>query len=299
MTCSSPWAFTFVGVTGEAVDLTDQQARILLGTSPELWGTPPRRTPTATSVGAVTAGAPTIVGVEHDVRRFGVPWKIGGQSPAQLQKDIRKAAELTDPRRGYCRIVATDADGDSREIRCIYEFGLERLSIERTDSSVFARLEFAATDPYWHRVGSTIRHTWTGSDLKPINGTDRRVGWRIQNFGSAPTWPRWRITGPFSRVVARNVTTGRVWGWLGPGVGDTSQGIDVESAEMSASVKRWSTQIGSASPTGEDVYRYVEPELNDISWPFEAGENEIEVDVFGASASSSVTVEATIKDLTC
>lgn len=123
-----------------------------------------------------------------------------------------------------CTIASAWPDGSVRRIRCRYVDGLDGGEQGPGEYGVTVMkygLRFIADDPFF--FGDEITEAYslapqTRTEL-PIPGTDTffevvsspllTAGSALTNLGDVDAYPIWQFSGPFTQIVAQNVTTGR------------------------------------------------------------------------------------------
>lgn len=127
---------------------------------------------------------------------------------------------------GVCVIASAYPDGSVRRINARYVDGFEAGEQGPGEWGVTVYkygLRFMADDPYFY--GDEISETYslapqTRTEL-PIPGTDTffevvsspllAAGSTIDNQGDVDAYPIWEFTGPFTQIVATNVTSGQTF----------------------------------------------------------------------------------------
>lgn len=119
-------------------------------------------------------------------------------------------------RPGYLRITRPNDDA-VRQVRCLYQGGLEGDLSQGSPGEAIIPLSLLAPDPYWTDVAETTA-SYVAADLGSSLG--------VVNTGDVDAYPIWEIAGPASNIVLTNTTTGKVLalnanGGVGLSTGDT------------------------------------------------------------------------------
>jgi hypothetical protein len=156
-------------------------------------------------------------GARHASRVVTLPIVTGGVRFGRDQ--LRALARALDPVRGMGRLRSTaftSGLGGGRELRCVYQAGLDGL---REDYPHWSRvaLQFLAPDPYWVDVVEQVRvfspvgvdSEWFPFFPLDLAGTNILGYFSITNSGDAEAWPTTEVAGPGSDFGFENLTTGR------------------------------------------------------------------------------------------
>jgi len=219
-------------------------------------------------------------------RDIALPITVKGSTPADLRAKVRAWATRFDPTRGAGTLRATDTEGMQRQVTCRYAYGMEGQEVAE-NGLLWQRqvVVFRANDPFWLDT-SPISDTWTVGEpatffpFFPLTLSSSEVfaDVSVNNDGDVETWPSWTIVGPGSGLVLRNLTTGKVLSLTA-----TLAAGDTVTIDTAPGVK---TVVDAA---GANLYSG----LSSISslWSLARGANRVHVELTGASADSSVTMQ--------
>ncbi len=159
--------------------------------------------------------------VRHTAREFSLGLWITGTDETDLRTQMRDLVYRMDPVRGDGRIRVTAPGGDEREITCRTTGGLEMSEVLGDTSGPTvqrAAVLFRAADPYWSATADVVT-TYTTSATPPsffpffplrLASSEAFIDTTVTNSGDVATWPVWRVYGPGSALVLRNLSTGEV-----------------------------------------------------------------------------------------
>jgi len=166
-------------------------------------------------------------GVRALPRELFVPIVIRDFDRNVLLSKRRALAKALSPLNGKeCTIASAWPDGSVRRIDCRYVDGLdggEQGPGEYGITTMKYGLRFIADDPFFY--GDTITQNYSLSPATrtelPIPGADTfyevvaspllAAGTIISNLGDVETFPTWQFVGPFTQIIAQNVTTGKTF----------------------------------------------------------------------------------------
>ncbi len=158
--------------------------------------------------------------VRHGPRDFSLALWITGTDESDLRTQMRDLTYRMDGVRGDGRIRVTAPGGDQREITCRVTGGLEMSEVLGDTSGLATQravVTFRAVDPYWAGVADTVQEFTAGVapsffPLFPLRlaSSEVFVDSTITNIGDVAAWPVWRIYGPGSALVLRNLSTGEL-----------------------------------------------------------------------------------------
>lgn len=231
--------------------------------------------------------------VKAKTRDVTLPVLIDGGDQEALLDLLRVLAGNLDPSAGDSRLRAYRTDGSSRDLVCRYAGGLE---LEQTDTTFggswqTAGLVFRAFDPYWLGPSSSLIFGYAAPRpffpfLPLVLGTDQISGsTTVINDGQGPSYPVWTVTGPCSRVVLSNQTTG--------------QSLDLASVLVLGQSLVIDTRPGSKTVLRSDgASLYGDLSIGSSLWSLVAGLNVLTISVTGADVGSSVTLAYSLRYLT-
>lgn len=159
--------------------------------------------------------------IKHAPREFSLALWIEDTDPAALRRQMRDLVFRMDPVRGDGRIRVSSPAGDQREIHCRVVGGLEMSEVlgeTSADTVQRAVATFRAVDPYWYWVSDLVTEFEAGDPpsffpIFPLRlaSSEVFVDASVDNPGDVEAWPVWRITGPGTGLVLRNLSTGEVF----------------------------------------------------------------------------------------
>lgn len=287
--------FTLLGVNGDTINLTDPDSKIRMGPSPLLFGDAPpvinfTQSP-AVRAGEVLDTAPRDGGVPRIL-----DWVILGESQNDLFEQVERLVVATKATRGSFLIVAKRPEaGTERSLRLYRTEAISPDFGEYDGETLTFSSLCRAPHPYWADLvpkvvqldfpitGTGLTDTgwdedmpWDGPEDEDIPwdgwqsvGDDGIVAGTIHSAGSAPSWPRWEIAGPFTGAEIVNASSPErpiVFN----GTLEANETLVIETRPHSVSAR-----VGSTSRIGEfDL-------VNTDFWSLVEGENSITVQVGG------------------
>lgn len=224
--------------------------------------------------------------VRHAVREFSLPFDVQGTSESDLRTQVRAMVANLDPTRGEGRIRVTSPIGDQREIMCRVSSGLDLVeSLGEASGPTWQRfpLTFIAHDPYWYDPSVTVTEFVSELNVAKffpffplkLTASELAVDSFINNTGELDTWPMWRITGPGSVIVLRNLSTGKMMNFGSLALGD-GQFFDID------------TRPGKKTVTlddGTNLFPYLSSDSS--LWPLLRGFNSVRLEMGGIDATRS------------
>lgn len=194
-------------------------------------------------------------------------------SLAQLQQLTRDLVYAMDPTRGFGYIRTTRADGQQRDLKCMYASGLElpeKFGSTSTTRLQKATITFIAHDPYWTGTSPQVLayQAAEGQNFFPFFpfhlSTSQIVTTAfIPNPGTQPSWPIWKIMGPGGTIILQNTDTGQWLNFANNGglVLPAGEAVNVDTSFGVKSVTRESD--------GANLFSYL---TNDsVLWPIPPG----------------------------
>lgn len=225
-------------------------------------------------------------GSRATLSQYTLPLLLVADDVPTLRLKHRQLAQAVNPRRGPGTLTVTADDGAVRTLRCIYESGFE--ADPATDGNEYEQLvmlQFRATEPFW--VDATPQSV-SFERVDPVGLSPfplpMRVGpssifnqWTQNNPGDVEAWPVWVVTGPASRFVLANETTGQELSFNLPL--SAGRAIEVDTRPGRKTV----TYAG----IGVDAYAWKTGEL----WSLVEGDNVLRVEMPDAESTSRVAME--------
>lgn len=223
--------------------------------------------------------------VQASAREMDLPIRINGDSPIELEKNIRAVLRIFNPIRGDGKFIFTAIDGSKRELNCRYISGFEmnESSGLRTETYQKAVGVFRAFDPYWYD-SNTIVQTFKINEspglffpILPLRLASSTVfaDISIDNTGDVETWPEWIITGPGENIVLRNMSTNEVM----------SLDASLEAGEtLTIDTKPYQKTVTKSD--GTNLFYTLSDESS--LWALQEGDNSIQIEMGNATAESSI-----------
>ena len=155
------------------------------------------------------------LGAAHLERAVAFPVAFPGVFDGR--NELRRWARVLDPAKGEGTVTVVQGDYPGRQIRCVYEAGLDELE-ETSPEMNPGVLLFRAAWPYWMdasessvEVGQGDTETKWFPFLPLILGAwDAFATFNVNNDGDVDAWPVVSMVGPGQEVTVRNDTTGGV-----------------------------------------------------------------------------------------
>lgn len=302
--------FRLQGVNGDTINLTDLDSPIRMGPSPTLFGD---TSPTVefTGSGSREAGDVPTATPRHAADVKLLDFVIVADSQQHLFELTERLAVATDPTRGTVLIVATrPGSRKERSLRLLRTQSINPDFGAYDGRTITFQTIFRAPNPYWSDLvplvsltsfpitGSGLTYTPWNADIPwdsdiPWNGwqatgVQGEVTTELNSNGTAPTWPRFEVTGPFTGLEMINSSSGKR-PLLFNGTVSTGQTLVIETREGSRSVR-----VGGVSRMGE--MNLAESDW----WPLVRGDNSITVAAGGAiDTNTSLRMSFTPQHLTC
>ena len=132
------------------------------------------------------------------------------------REELRDWARILDPAKGEGTVTVVNGDYAGRQLRCVYEAGLDEMQEVSGSRANPATLIFRAAFPYWQDTSETsvevgqgeTETTWFPFLPLILGASDAFAAFTVDNTGDVPAWPRITVTGPGEEVTATNLTTG-------------------------------------------------------------------------------------------
>lgn len=222
--------------------------------------------------------------VRYAARSVVVPVLLDGSTSLDYRTTLRSIARSLNPLRGDGKLVAT-TDLGVRELPCRYLDGMG--FGEEYPTHGMASLMFKAFDPFWQDAeDTTASYEYAAGDAGswfpmsfPMTLLESQVFASpiIDNTGDVEAWPVWTVRGPMSDLVLANDTTGESLTLAHTVAANHTVIIDtrqsVKSAELNGTV---------------NLYPYLD--RSSSLWALQPGENELSVEVGGATVDTLVTL---------
>lgn len=235
-------------------------------------------------------GAPGMPGmrlweVRHGVAEFTLRFWIDGLDEADLRDKLRAAVRALNPTRGTGRVRVVAPGGDSREIYCRAADGLGVEEVLGGDAGIISQrltVKFRAHDPYWWATTDTVL-TYSGGGTVAsffpffpiaLTASEVLVLDDVTNDGDVDVWPVWPLTGPFTDVVAENLTTGKSWSLTSTVVNPDYVTVDTRPGAKTVTAADGTSLFSALSSTSQ-------------LWPLVPGVNSIRVAIGGQTAATS------------
>ena len=185
----------------------------------------------------------------------------------------------------------------ARYMNCRYREGWSGDGNEENQFSHYIRaaLRFYAADPFWYDLSPVA--LWTtnpittaiffGATFFPIafQASAGNASATLTNNGDVPAWPVFAITGPGTRFVATNTTTGKVLDVNATlAAGDT---LTIDTRPRTRSVK-----------DGAGVNRFAYLTAGSSLWGLAPGANEVTLAITSGTAASGFSMAADVPYLT-
>ncbi|MEU6635704.1 phage distal tail protein [Streptomyces rochei] len=233
-------------------------------------------------------------GARAGQRQITIPLHLWGPDRPTCMARYHRLVQDLNPLSGPGTLAFSEADGSTRRISAFYSDGFT--GQEDDDKTgrhwMTAILVFIAPSPYFLGEDKTVSFQVGGASdtflpILPWKVKDSQVlgSVKVINLGEVYTYPVWAIKGPATAATITNVTTGesfvltRAMSSSDTAVIDTREGI--KDARLNGSTNLW-PNLGS-SP---------------VLWPLRPGENNLSLNVAGASGDSSVQLSYTSRYLT-
>lgn len=225
--------------------------------------------------------------LRHTAREVAFPVWLFADTETDLRLQIRALVGRLNPMRGDGILRAATADGvGERDLVCRYAGGFES-AVEGGDEGTALEqrvvLVFRAADePYWLDADDSVLTYQLGAEPVAffpffplaISPSEVFAVTAVDNDGDVEAWPVWVITGPFSSLTLTNTTTAEQLAL------STTLGVGEELTIDTRPGAKTVTRGGDTNAFGD----LTSPSL----WPLAPGGNDIEVEMPGATAESSV-----------
>lgn len=239
---------------------------------------------------------------QHDARTVACPIVFYEESIENVRAILRGRMRTFDPIRGDGTLRVLTPDGVERDLTCHYMAGFEiteappdrGLSSDQAAQS--GVLVFYADDPYWYDTTPLeeeyttgvvtglffpIPNVTTGSFVTLTSSAVFTTA-TIDLDADVPSWPVWTIRGPGSLPVLTNLLTGEVIDLSGNG------GLTIPAGEVVTIDTRPYMKSVTLSD-GTNLYPYLTDAGSDF-WALQPGEQQVQIELNGATADSLVTL---------
>jgi len=231
----------------------------------------------------------------HDARNFTLSLWITAANDAALRTAIRSLVVKMNPERGPGKIRFATPAGDSREITCSYQDGLdlsEKLGTSSGPTVQIAQVTFRAHYPYWSDTSAITSSFTTGlvPNFFPIfplrlSSSQVVVDDVVLNNGDIESWPVITITGPGSVIKASNLTTGETMDFRTLVLG-TGESVIVD------------TQAGAKTVvSGAGVNKFPYLSATSSLWSLAPGSNSIRLEMAGADSAFGSSIVFSYRQL--
>lgn len=193
-----------------------------------------------------------------------------------------------DPRKGAGKLRVVSPLGDTREITCWYESGLQGNEAVNAAGLIWRDVVITlyAPDPFWYDSAPTVANYTLGTPavffpLLPIKLTrvDIFSSAVANNPGDVEAWPVWTLTGPMTGVVLTNKTP------------DPDQVVDMTYTLLAGETITIDTREDKRTVVKNDgTNLYGNLTAASYLWPLQKGANEIQIQMAGATADSKVNL---------
>lgn len=234
-------------------------------------------------------------------RRLQWPIYIGAdthQEYTRRRRRLTRAITMTTQRRTPGWLKVQRPNGDGRIIACYYEQGLEG---EGKEDWLWSKpvVQFFCPDGYWSSLTTlVVERSFTGGGVTPSTtffspfftigssqvstGSPDDPAVTVVNPGDVEAWPVWTITGPMSKLTAKNLTVGSQFALTHT----LAAGQQIVITTNRPTVRG----PGDTNLTGKvDWFSADGAEL----WPLLDGSNEIQFTVNGAGAGTHIKLAFT------
>jgi len=170
-----------------------------------------------TSVPVPVAHGSRFMGAAHLERAVAFP--VSAPASFTGREELRRWARVLDPSKGEGTVTVVDGDWPGRQLRCVYEAGLDELEEVSGDRANPGVLLFRAAWPYWQDASESTfeiaqgesETTWFPFLPLVLGASDAFASFTVNNTGDVDAWPLVTMMGPGQEVTARNETTGAEW----------------------------------------------------------------------------------------
>ena len=199
------------------------------------------------------------------------------------REELRRWARVLDPAKGEGILTVVEGEWAGRQLRCVYEAGLDQLE-ESARSPIPVTLIWRAAYPYWEDAtessetvvqDAVILHWFPFLPLV-LGPSDTFDSFYVTNEGDVTSWPVVTVTGPTVDMELRNDTTGALWHLTGTVAAGATLVVDTRPGHKTVDID------------GVNRFGWLTPESS--LWGLAPGENEVVVAGTSTTTATSVTV---------
>jgi hypothetical protein len=197
--------------------------------------------------------------------------------------ELRRWARVLDPAKGEGTLTVVVGEWAGRQLRCVYEAGLDE--VEETSPRVFGgTLLFRAAWPYWQDATESSfdigqgesENLWFPFLPLILGASDAFAVFTVNNTGDVSAWPLITVTGPGQEVTATNLTSGEMWHVTGAVAAGTTLVVDHRPGRKQVSVD------------GDNSFDRLTPDST--LWPLRPGANKLSVAMAITDPDSLISV---------
>lgn len=230
-------------------------------------------------------GGSSVRFIRAEPARITWPLHVYGETHLQWLQNyraIKRAFVMTAHRSQPGTLTVARGDGSARAIDVYYEDGFAGAAGENW---VFANpvLTLLAPEGFWRdtQLTSEYREFVSGGtpylDPYPTVSSSQVLGdATITNPGEVTAWPEWTVTGPASAVTGTNNTTGQTF-------------TLTYSLSLGETLTITTLQPTATGPAGQNIISGLNWPTAQL-WPLLPGDNEVEFNVDGSAAGTSITL---------
>ena len=197
--------------------------------------------------------------------------------------ELRRWARVFDPAKGEGTVTVVQGEHAGRQLRCVYEAGLDDFPEVSGNRANPATLIFRAAFPYWQDTAESsvdisqgeTETTWFPFLPLTLGASDAFATFTVDNTGDVPAWPRISVDGPGSEVTAINLTTGKSWHVTG----------DIDAGSQLVVDTRPGRKLVTID--GSNAFDRLTPDSS--LWPLVPGPNRVEVSMAITTPGSLIT----------
>ena len=212
-----------------------------------------------------------------------VAFNVAAPASFTGRDELRRWAAVLDPAKGEGTVTVVQGDYAGRQLRCVYESGLDDFPEVSGSRANPATLIFRAAFPYWQDTSESSvdvaqgesETTWFPFLPLILGASDAFATFTIDNTGDIPAWPRVTVDGPGQEVTATNLTTGAHWTVTGDVPAGSTLIVD--------------TRPGRKSVTVDGVNAFDRLTADSSLWPLVPGPNRVEISAAITSVESLIS----------
>ena len=233
-----------------------------------------------TSVPVPAAHGSRFIAAAHLERAVAFP--VAAPAIFDGREELRDWARILDPARGEGTVTVVNGAYAGRQLRCVYEAGLDEMSETSGSNANRATLIFRAAWPYWQDTTESsvdigqgeTETTWFPFLPLILGASDAFASFTVDNTGDVPAWPRVTVTGPGENVTATNLSSGASWTVTGALAAGSTLIVDTGPGRKSVTVD------------GTNAFDRLTPDSS--LWPLVPGPNRVEVSMALTSVDSVI-----------